>query len=129
MSTVEALRSGSSPNGEDFTPALEEGVSVQLSKNLGEMEVSIYELDARRAFFFLFPQIALDIGVLTSSWGVCHLQSANSRTQDTSAPTPTRLRYSSVSAVSNAQAAIFSNVAKQSSAVLELRKSAKCDSS
>ena len=129
MSTVEALRSGSSPNGEDFTPALEEGVSVQLSKNLGEMEVSIYELDARRAFFFLFPQISLDIGVLTSSWGVCHLQSANSRTQDTSAPTPTRLRYSSVSAVSNAQAAIFSNVAKQSSAVLELRKSAKCDSS
>ena len=129
MSTVEALRSGSSPNGEDFTPALEEGVSVQLSKNLGEMEVSIYELDARRAFFFLFPQIALDIGVLTSSWGVCHLQSVNSRTQDTSAPTPTRLRYSSVSAVSNAQAATFSNVAKQSSDVLELRKSAKCDSS
>ena len=120
---MEALRSGSSPNGEDFTPALEEGVSVQLSKNLGEMEVSIYELVS------LFPQIALDIGVLTSSWGVCHLQSVNSRTQDTSAPTPTRLRYSSVSAVSNAQAAIFSNVAKQSSAVLELRKSAKCDSS
>lgn len=32
MSTVEALQSGSSPNGEDFTPALEEGFSVQLSK-------------------------------------------------------------------------------------------------
>ena len=32
MSTVEALRSGSSPNGEDFTPALEEGLHLSAIK-------------------------------------------------------------------------------------------------
>ena len=51
MSTVEALQTGSSPNGEGFTPVLEEGLSAQLlSKTWKECKLA-YELDARIAFF------------------------------------------------------------------------------
>ena len=38
MSSVDILLAGSSPNGQDFTPALEEGFPVAIGSNLEEME-------------------------------------------------------------------------------------------